>query len=167
MVEDVDRNIRAFISLAGNPFRFKVFLLSKLPAAYFSGIRVKYIDEIRSIVTIPYKWFTKNPFHSTYFACLSMAAEMSTGLLAMMNTYRRDPKVSMLVTNVESEFVKKATGVIEFTCDQGSEVSSAIESCILNNKAVKVKMKAQGLDSQGAIVAIFFITWSFKPKFNK
>lgn len=93
-----------------------------------------------------------------------MAAEMSTGLLAMMNIYKRNPGVSMLVTHMESEFVKKATGVIEFTCDQGLQVSSAIENCIKNNTSVELKMKSVGFNSNGAMVATFFFTWSFKPK---
>jgi hypothetical protein len=45
-----------------------------------------------------------------------MAAEMSTGALAMAYLYKIDPPVSMLVVKVESEYFKKATGRTNFVC---------------------------------------------------
>jgi hypothetical protein len=44
------------------------------------------------------------------FACLAMAAEMSTGVLAMAHVYKRKPAISMLVVKMEAEYFKKATG---------------------------------------------------------
>lgn len=76
-----------FLELVQHPVKYRLFLLKKLPAAFFSGIRVKYADENKAVVTVPYKWFSTNPFKSTYFACLSMAAEMTTGLLAMAHIH--------------------------------------------------------------------------------
>src|SRR5213596_2840542 len=107
-----------------------MFMFTKLPAALFSGIRVKYVDEERCEVTVPYKWFTKNPFRSTYFACLSMAAEMSTGILAMSNIYKRKPRISMLVTGIEGKFYKKATGKTEFICLEGNAIKEAINNSV-------------------------------------
>ena len=86
-----------FIQLAKHPFKFRLFLFSKLPAAFFSGVRVREIDENKCVVSVPFKWLTQNPFRSTYFASLSMAAEMSTGALALAQIYKRSPPVSMLV----------------------------------------------------------------------
>src|SRR6478752_8652955 len=103
-------NVSAFIKSLKHPLKFRMFLLSRLPNAFFAGLRIKDLDEAVCRVTVPYKWFTKNPFRSTYFACLSMAAEMSTGALAMMHVHKKEPAVSMLVTKVESEYFKKAIG---------------------------------------------------------
>ena len=50
-----------FLDLIQNPVKFIFFLLTKLPAAYFSGVRLKYADENQAVVTVPYKWFSKNP----------------------------------------------------------------------------------------------------------
>ena len=100
-----------FLKVIHSPVLFRLFLIKKLPAAYFSGVSVKYIDREKCTVIVPYKWFSTNPFRSTYFACLSMAAEMSTGVLAMGHTYKLDPPVSMLVTKVTGEFFKKAIGI--------------------------------------------------------
>ena len=96
-------NSNAFFLIANNPFKFRLFLLSKLPAAYIAGIRIKECNDEVCSVSVPYKWLTQNPFRSTYFACLSMAAEMSTGALAMANVYKRKPSASMLITSVDSK----------------------------------------------------------------
>ena len=116
----------AFIKLLRHPVKFRMFLLSRLPAAFFAGVRIKAIDENSCRVSVPYKWFTQNPFRSTYFACLSMAAEMSTGALCMAHLYKKAPVVSMLVVKVESEYFKKATGLTNFTCEDGLLIRETI-----------------------------------------
>ena len=103
-------NLNPFFQLANNSFKFRLFLLTQLPAAFIAGIRIQSCDENSCSVAVPFKWLNQNPFRSTYFACLSMAAEMSTGALAMANIYKRKPAMSMLITNVESSYYKKATG---------------------------------------------------------
>jgi hypothetical protein len=110
-------NGSSFIKLMKHPFKFRMFLFSKLPAAWFAGVRIREIDETKCRVTIPYKWLTRNPFRSTYFASLSMAAEMSTGALAMAYLYKREPPVSMLVVAVDSSYYKKATSRTSFLCN--------------------------------------------------
>lgn len=153
-----------FIQLIRHPVKFRIFLFSKLPSAFFSGVRVKAIDETKAVVTVPYKWFSQNPFKSTYFACLAMAAEMSTGLLAMMNTYKSNPPVSMLVTGLEATYLKKATGITTFTCEEGLAINQTIEEAIKTGEGKSIKIKSTGKNDSGELVAEFFITWSFKVK---
>lgn len=157
-------NKEYFIRLMLHPVKFRMFLFSKLPAAFFSGVRLKTIDETKAVVTVPYKWFSQNPFKSTYFACLAMAAEMSTGLLAMMNTYKRNPAVSMLVTGLEAAYFKKATGITMFTCEQGLALNQTIEEAIATGQGKIITIKSTGKNDKGELVAEFFITWSFKVK---
>lgn len=147
-----------------HPVKFRMFLFSKLPAAYFAGVRVKEMEESRCIVSVPYKWLSQNPFRSTYFACLSMAAEMSTGALAMAHLYKSDPPVSMLVVRVDSEYFKKATGKTFFTCTDGLLFAKAIEETKATGEARTVKAKSIGKNKEGEVVSEFFITWSFKVK---
>lgn len=139
-------------------------MLSKLPSAFFSGVRVRYADEQKAVVTVPYKWFSTNPFRSTYFACLSMAAEMSTGLLAMAHTYSENPPVSMLVLRIEGSFSKKATGITTFTCEDGAIVKQVIREAAASGKGTSVTMRSVGTSKEGEIIAEFNITWSFKVK---
>lgn len=154
----------AFINLTKHPVKFRMFLFSKLPSAYFSGVRIKSLNESKCEVTVPYKWFSQNPFRSTYFACLAMAAEMSTGVLALMHVYKRSPAVSMLVTKLEANYFKKATGLTTFTCFDGLQISNAIESAITNGDGQTLIAKSIGVNDNGEIVAEFLITWSFKVK---
>ena len=160
MQADTDK----FIQLIRHPVKFRIFLFSKLPAAFFSGVRVKYIGEQQTVVTVPYKWFSQNPFGSTYFACLAMAAEMSTGLLAMMYTYKIHPPVSMLVVGLEANYFKKATGVTTFTCEDGEVINNTIQDSISSGEGRIYKAKSVGKNAGGELVAEFFITWSFKVK---
>ena len=162
--KQVNQNAKAFIALSKNRLKFPFFLFSKLPSAFFSGVKVISIDYQKCMVSVPYKWFSQNPFKSTYFACLSMAAEMSTGLMALMNTYKRNPSVSMLVTKIEGEFFKKAVGLTTFVCEEGTEVTEVIDDCILSHEAKTIRLKSTGTNAKGQLIAIFYITWSFKAK---
>src|SRR5437762_7715610 len=158
----MNSNTSAFIKSLKHPFKFRMFLLARLPNAFFAGVCIREIDENSCLVTVPYKWFTKNPFRSTYFACLSMAAEMSTGALCLVHLYERDPSVSMLVVKVESEYFKKATGRTSFTCEDGLLIKQTIEEAVKTREPKTIRAKSVGRNDEGAIVAEFFVTWSFK-----
>src|SRR4029078_12882310 len=160
----MESNFQLFSKQMTSPLKFRMFLLSKLPSAYLSGVRVKSLDENKCEVSVPFKWLSQNPFRSTYFACLSMAAEMSTGSLAMAHLYKSTPPVSMLVVRVDSEYFKKATGRTSFVCDDGLLFEKAIEETIATGEARIVKAKSIGTNKDGEVVAEFYITWSFKAK---
>ena len=160
----MDNNAADFIKIVRHPFKFRFFLFSKLPAAFFSGVRVREIDETKCVVSVPFKWLTQNPFRSTYFASLSMAAEMSTGALALANIYKRNPPVSMLVVKVESTYFKKAIEKTFFTCNDGQLFYNAVEESIKTGEGQIVKAKSIGVNQKGEVVAEFFVTWSFKAK---
>jgi hypothetical protein len=154
----------AFFKLINKPLKARMFLLSKLPAAYFSGLRVMLADENKCAVSVPFKWFTQNPFRSTYFACLGMAAEMSTGILSMANIYQRKPSVSMLITGMESRFHKKAVGKTIFTCNEGALIKEAIENAIASGSPETIRVYSSGHNQQNELIAEFWFTWSFKLK---
>jgi hypothetical protein len=160
----MESNFQSFARQMTSPIKFRLFLLAKLPSAYFSGVRVINLTENRCEVTVPFKWFSQNPFRSTYFACLSMAAEMSTGALALGHLYKRNPPVSMLVVKTEGEYFKKATGKTVFTCEDGDQLKKTIEDAISSGEGKTCRAKSTGRNSNGEIVAEFYITWSFKAK---
>ena len=140
-----------------------MYLLFKLPAAFFSGIKVKEINEERCITSVPYKWLTQNPFRSTYFASLAMAAEMSTGALRLAILIKESHS-SMLVTKMEATYFKKATGTTFFTCEQGKEIASIIDEAVETGEGKSVIAKSTGKNKSGELVAEFLFTWSFKTK---
>ena len=153
-----------FFAIVHNPLKFRLYLLTRLPSAFFSGLRITEADPDHCIVTVPCKWFTRNPFRSTYFACLSMAAEMSTGVLAMAPIYKRRPPVSMLVVGMETIFTKKATGLTSFLCNDGAAIRAAIANARATGEAQTIKARSVGTSGNGDIVAEFSLTWSFKAK---
>ena len=157
-------NTNKFINLIKHPVKFRMFLFWKLPAAFFSGVRIKKIDGERSVVSVPYKWLTQNPFRSTYFASLAMAAEMSTGILGMMHVYKRKPAVSMLITNMEASYFKKATGKTLFVCEAGKQIHDTIEDSITLKESKSITVKSIGTNKDGEVIAEFLFTWSFKVK---
>ena len=116
------------------------------------------------MVSVPYRWLTRNPFRSIYFASLSMAAEMSTGILAMGYTYRRNPSVSFLVTGIEGKFYKKATGRIQFICEEGQKMAATVEQCLLSMEPLTCRALSSGFNEQNELVAEFWITWSFRVR---
>ena len=157
-------NADQFIQLIKHPVKFRLFLLMKLPSAFFCGVRVHHISKEKAEVTVPYKWLSQNPFKSTYFACLAMAAEMSTGLLAMMSTYKSDPPVSMLVVGLQATYFKKATGIATFICEDGNAINNTIAEAVSSGEGRSVKAKSVGYNDKMEMVAEFFIEWSFKQK---
>ena len=160
----MESNFQSFVKLVKHPVKFRLFLFFKLPVAFFSGVRVRDINEQKCIVSVPFKWLTQNPFRSTYFASLSMAAEMSTGALGLANIYKRKPPVSMLVVKTEAEYFKKAADKTTFTCEDGALIKQMIEESVATGEARTVTAKSVGRNKAGDIVAEFFITWSYKAK---
>lgn len=153
-----------FLKLLNNRFLFSMFLLAKLPMAFMAGIRLKTIDEKRCEVTVPYKWLNQNPFRSTYFAVLSMAGEMSSGLLALYYVRNAKPGISMLVSHLEADFSKKATGITTFKFEDGEKIKEAVHQTILTGEAQTVRCKATGYSSSQEVEAVFYVTWSFKRR---
>jgi hypothetical protein len=90
-----------------NPVNYRLFLLSRLPLVYFTGIQIKELNEEYCTTTAKYSWLNQNPFRSMYFAVMQMAAELSTGILCSGNIYERKPAVSMLVVKTEGVYLKK------------------------------------------------------------
>jgi len=153
-----------FRKIVANKFKFRLFMLKNLPAAYFSGLQVTEISEKKAVVTIPYKFLTQNPFKSIYFASQAMAAELSTGVIAMSQVHGRKPRVSMLVFNMRADFTKKATNKIAFTCNDGLKIKNAVDESIRTGEGVVVEAKSVGTDTSGNVVSEFYFTWTFKPK---
>ena len=105
----------------------RLFMLRKLPMGFISGLKIIELDEAKAAVAVRFKWINQNPFRSIYFAVLSMAAELSTGLICFGQIYKRQLQVSMLVVKCEAQFLKKATGNIVFTCLDGDKITKAID----------------------------------------
>jgi hypothetical protein len=155
---------KQFLELINNRFKLKLFLLKKLPLALIAGVNLESANPLEAIASIRLKWINQNPSRSIYFAALSMAAELSTGVLAMMHLYGKNLAISMLVVANTAEFYKKATGKITFICKEGKELKETIENSLKTLEPQSITVSSIGIDEKGNAVAKFTFTWSFKVK---
>lgn len=153
-----------FTRLTTHRLKFSLFLLRYLPAAFFSGLRVQQLSDSTCQVTVPYTWFSRNPFRSTYFACLAMAAELSTGTLALLHVKSASQSISMLVLSMKAEFHKKATGRTTFSCTDGTLLLQAVQAAVDQQQPQTCTVQSVGINSKGESIATFHITWTFKVK---
>ena len=139
-------------------------MLTRLPSAWFAGLRIESLSAEEAVVSVRYKWFNKNPFRSIYVAVLSMPSEVSTGILCMGALYNRNPAVSMLVVKSDGQYYKKAVGKILFTCSDGKAINDAVEQAITTGESTTINCYTVGKNEQGEVVADFHFTWSFKVR---
>jgi len=131
---------------------------------FLAGMRVLKFDDNDCEVSVPYNTITKNPFQSVYFAVQAMAAELSTGVVAMDAITRSPKKVSMLVFDMNAKFIKKARSKIVFTCSQVQDINDAVKKSVETGEGVTINVKSNGIDKEGDVVSEFNFTWTFKVK---
>ena len=155
---------KAYIKKVSNPFAFRLWTLMQVPLGFIAGMKLIKLNTKSAESTLPFKWLNQNPFKSIYFAAQSMAAELSTAALAITAIQGYKPSIATIIVNLEAEFVKKATGKVTFTCEEGAAFFEAVNKCITNKEAVLVKAKTTGKMADGTVVSIFWFTWSFKQR---
>ena len=146
------------------PSKINLFLLFKLPSAFITGIRVKSISDEKAVIKVKHRWINQNPFKSMFWAVQGMAAEFATGILMVKSIQESGEKISMLVTNMNAEFTKKATGKIVFSCDQGSLIKEKIEEAIATKEGQTIMLTSEGFNEEGVSVSKFNFEWSIKVK---
>ena len=147
-----------------HPLLSRAFFLARLPLALFAGLRLRSLDERTCVVTVPYGWRSTNPFRSTYFAALSMAAELSTGALALLATDMAARPPAMLIVGLTGRFDKKATSTTTFTCVEGEKLFAAVERALTTGEPAAAEVETIGRLADGTVVARFTFTWSFKAR---
>jgi hypothetical protein len=140
------------------------FLFFKLPSAFWCGVRAKSIDESICTASVKYRWFNQNPFNSMYFAVQAMAAELTTGALVMYQIKKSNHKISMLVANNKSSFVKKATGRILFTCKDGDLIKEVVNKAIETREGQTIWLKSIGTNEKDEIVSEMDFEWTVRVK---
>ena len=144
--------------------QFNKFLFFKLPAAWWCGVRLRYMDSNRAEVTVKHRWINQNPFKSMFWAVQGMAAELSTGAMVIDQIRQSGEPVSMLVTSNKAVFTKKARGLIRFTCEDGHLIQDALQHTLSTGEGKSFWMKSVGRNEEGLEVATFHFEWSVKKK---
>ncbi len=158
-----DPQVKQYVKDLNSSWKMRLYFWKKLPSLIFWGVRVANASPQRCEVTLPYGWRTQNPFRSIYFAAQCGAAELSTGLLATIAIRGRGP-VSMLITGVEAEFVKKADSKTTFICTEGDKILEAVQRAIESGEGQEVVVNSTGVQASGEVVSRIRFRWSFKKK---
>ena len=142
-------------------------MIYKLPIAFIAGLRLVKIDDEKAEIRVKHSWINQNPFRSMYFAVQAMAAEISTGLMVFRKIDQSGKSISMLVTNQEAIFTKKATGWNYFKCVDGNLISDAIDKAVETKEGQTVWVTSRAEDASGDMVSEFKFQWSIKERSSK
>ena len=145
-------------------FKINLFTFFKLPSAWWCGVRLKAMDETKTVVTVKHRWFNQNPFNSMFWAVQGMAAEFSTGIMVSTAIRESGHKISMLVQNNNANFSKKATGRITFTCEDGHLIANALKKTMATGEGETIWMKSIGVNAEGIVVSTFNFEWTVRLK---
>ena len=147
-----------------SPSKLNKFLMFKLPAAYFTGVRTTQLTDNACVVSVKHRWINQNPFNSMFWAVQGMAAELTTGALVMKKIRESGKKISMLVASNNASFTKKATGRITFKCEEGLKIDKAIDKAIETGEGQTVWLNSNGVNEDGIEVSSFNFEWTLKVK---
>lgn len=150
--------------MATNTMKFNMFTFFKLPSAWWCGVRLRYLDRQKAVVTVRHTWLNQNPFRSMYWAVQGMAAEFSTGTMVIDQIRESGRNISMLVAANKAQFTKKARGRITFTCADGYLIGEALKRTLATGEGQTFWMKSVGIDKDGAVVSTFDFEWTVKVK---
>jgi hypothetical protein len=159
-----EKKLKFFQRILNNRLLFKIVMLFQVPLDFVAGIRLRELNENSCKVSVPYRWLNKNPFKSTFWAVLGMAAELSTGALVMMYTYKLDPSVAIIVGDCSGEFVAKARDLTTFVCNDGRLIAETVIKAIKTGEPQEVLCKTVGYSKAGEEVARFTFTWKMKRR---
>ncbi len=145
------------------PWKLWLYFFRYLPSVLFFGVRLKSLTTQKAEVTVPFKWRTQNPFRSIYAGAQFAAAELSTGLIAGHIIHGRG-RIAMLITKVEIEYIKKATSLTTFTCNEGQKLMDGVQRAIDTGAPQEVTVTSIGTQNDGKEVSRMRFTWSFKDR---
>lgn len=153
----------SFQKMIKSPLYFKAFLLFRLPMAFFAGIKIDAIDKNHCNVSLPFKWLNKNPFGSMYFASLSMASELSTGLLVLQAIDAHEHHFSVLVKQMKGNFEKKGMETVFFECKVNQELLfDVFEKSIKSDTWETISIESIGKTKDGEICCTFEYEWAIR-----
>jgi len=159
-----EKKLKFVQRILNNRLLFKIVLFFQVPLDFMAGMRVRELNEESCKVSVPYRWLNKNPFKSTFWAVLGMAAELSTGALVMMYTYKLAPSIAIIVGDCSGEFIVKARDLTTFVCKDGKRIAETVEKAIKTGEPQEVLCKTIGYSKAGEEVARFTFTWKMKRR---
>jgi len=153
---------KSLLKKLNSSFILKLFSITKLPMVLITGLKIEEINYSTCKTNVNYNYLNKNPFQSTYFAVQSMAAELSTGALALLAVDGLGSDVSFILIGVKAEFFKKAKSKTTFICSEGEKFHEIVKNAREGSGQKQKSVSTFGYNEKGEIVSQFEFTWSFK-----
>ena len=162
----LNRNQIILLKQLNNSFYLWLFSIFKLPLMFLTGLKIEEIDYSTCKTKVNNNYLNKNPFKSTYFAVQSMAAELSTGALALLAVEGLKSDVKFILIGISGDFIKKAKDKTFFICNEGEKLHEVVKKARETKKQQKVTVSTIGYNKSSEIISKFEFTWSFKLKNN-
>ena len=85
----------------------------------------------RCVVRIPLNWITRRrDIKAMYLGTLCMGADVAGGLIAFNLVRRSGARVSFVFKDIRGEFLKRAEGDVDFTCNDGPLVQDLVQRAL-------------------------------------
>ncbi len=147
--------------------RLRFWAFAKIPLIWFLRPIVVELTRERSVVRVPLGWRTRNHMGSMYFGALCTGADAAAALLALEALRRERAPYSILFKEVRGEFVKRAEGDVDFTCEQGGEITDLLRRAREREERLALPIRVTATVpslSANEPVALFEMTLSAKKR---
>lgn len=116
----------------------RAFGIFKIPLLFYIRIAVVFRSNEKIVVKIPLKRRNKNHLNSMYLGVLCSGADVAAGLLAVQFIQKRPEKISVVLKDINGEFLKRVEGDAHFTCVQGNEIRDLINTVAVSEERVEM-----------------------------
>jgi len=148
----------------GGGLGFRLYLLARVPLAFAAGLRLERLDEEACETSLPGGWRTRNPFGSTYFAALAMAAEAASGAPAIALASGAPASVAVILREVHAVFTRRVVGRARFAFRDLAGLKAAVDRAAESDDSVPYAAEVLGRGPDGEPAAEFRVVWSFKRR---
>ena len=147
--------------------RLLLWLFGRIPLLFFLRPSVLESGPRRTVIGIPLTRRSRNHLGSMYFGALCAGADLAGALTAMRRIDASGRKISLIFKNMKAEFLKRAEGDVEFTCDDGEAVAALVRRAVESGEREEMPVRITATVSQklGAEPAAeFVLTLSLKRR---
>lgn len=126
-----------------NTLFLRLSSLIQAPLVAFLGVTVEEMNDQRCLVKIPLRFRSKNPMGSMFLPALTSGADVAGSLAAyhVVRSLGKQGAVSILFTEMNAKFLKKASAHTYFLCEEVGAVRAAVEKTLATGEGVQIPLK--------------------------
>ena len=146
----------------------RLFGWLKIPLLASVRPSVVELSEIRCVIKVPLRRWSKNHLGSMYFGALAIGADCAGGLLAMDQIKRSGGQVSLVFKSFQASFLKRPESDVYFICEDGTAIRHQVRRALESEERITEPMRIQAAvklpDGSFETVAEFILELSLKRK---